>query len=381
MVGCLAVGLVQLPARAVILLGTSDPFANTTAPTGELANSGWQYEGNFGEVLGTAIGPNHFITAGHVGGSIGDIFIFNGVTYHLTEGRQDPYTDLKIWRVDATFPLFAPLYTRQDETGQRLVVTGRGTRRGAEVIKNNTLRGWLWGGVDDVRRWGENFVTRIVRGPGPLNQLVYATFDLEGSVNEAHLSVGDSGGAVFIKDRAAWKLAGINYSVDSPIFTTNTGGGGFEGALFDARDYFHRNETNPAQYDPFNGPTGFYASRIASRVDWIYSVIDPNGDADSNGVSNVVDYALTLNLPEPLGPGAPMVAKQGASLALTFRKLVIANAPQYVVQSSSDLRLWTNAAPTESIVSTQGDVQTIKATVPATGGPFFLRVLIKPPLP
>lgn len=367
-----------------MLLGTSDPVANTTAPTGDLANSGWQYQGVFSGFLGTAIGPNHFITAAHIGGGAGAAFSFNGVTYNVIEGRYDPYTDLVIWRVDGTLPFFAPIYTGSGETGQRLVVFGRGTQRGASVIKNATLRGWLWGAGDGVQRWGENFVTSIVKG-GPVNQYVYATFDASGSPNEAHLSVGDSGGALFIKDGAIWKLAGINYAVDGPIYTTNTGAGAFDGALFDARDFYYQNETNPALYDLIAGPTavptGFYCSRISSRSAWIYSVLDPSGDANANGISNLVDYAQSLNLAEPVGPGLPTVMRASGTASIVYRKLVIANAPQYLVQSSTDLRIWTAVTPTESLVAVNGDVQTIKATVPAVGGRLFLRVVISPPAP
>lgn len=381
---CCFVGFSLTPVDAVILLGTADPTANTTAPTGDLTNSGWQYEGTFSGFLGTVIGPNHFITAAHIGGGVGATIVFNGVTYNVTEGRYDPYTDLVIWRVDGTFPMFAPIYTGDGETGQRLVVIGRGTQRGAQVIKDATPRGWLWGGGDGVQRWGENFVTSIVRG-GPVNQYVYATFDASGSANEAHLSVGDSGGALFIKDGAIWKLAGINYAVDGPIYTTNTGGGAFDGALFDVRDFYYQNETNSSQYDLIAGPTavptGFYCSRISSRSAWIYSVLDPTGDANANGVSNLVDYAQSLNLAEPAGPGAPVVMRESGTVAIVYRKLVIADAPQYVLQSSTDLRSWITVTPTETLVAVNGDVQTIKATVPASGGRFFLRVLINPPAP
>ncbi len=306
------------------------------------------------------------------------------MSYNVIEGRYDPYTDLVIWRVSGTFPIFAPIYTGSSETGQRLVVIGRGTQRGAEVIKNSTLRGWQWGAGDGVQRWGENFVTSIVRG-GPVNQYVYATFDAGGSANEAHLSVGDSGGALFLKDGAIWKLAGINYAVDGPIYSTNTGGVSFDGALFDARDFFYQNETNPAQFDLIAGPTavptGFYCSRISSRSAWIYSVLDPNGDVNANGVSNLVDYAQSLNMPEPAGPGAPRVTRANGTVSLVYRKLVIANAPQYVVQMSTDLRNWSSANPTETLLASNGEVQTIGAAIPANGGRVFLRVLINPPAP
>ena len=70
------------PADAVILYetgptGSYDPTADTTAPTGALAGSGWQDEGNFGGELGTAIAPNYFITAAHIGGNVGDSFLFD----------------------------------------------------------------------------------------------------------------------------------------------------------------------------------------------------------------------------------------------------------------------------------------------------------------
>ena len=44
----LSAGLViTAPSKAVILYGTDDPSINTTAPDGELAGSGWQYQGVF----------------------------------------------------------------------------------------------------------------------------------------------------------------------------------------------------------------------------------------------------------------------------------------------------------------------------------------------
>ena len=72
------------PVRAVILFATGDPSANTSAPTGAYANSGWQYEGQFGSFLGTVIGSNYFITTKHIGGSVGQIFVFNNVGYTTT---------------------------------------------------------------------------------------------------------------------------------------------------------------------------------------------------------------------------------------------------------------------------------------------------------
>ena len=189
------------------------------------------------------------------------------------------------------------------------MVFGRGTQRGGVVTDGGGMpRGWLWGAGDGVQRWGENFVSAIVNG-GPLNDYIYAPFDATGSPNEAHLSSGDSGGAVFIKDGAVWKLAAINYAVDGPIYTTSTGGGGFFGALYDARGFYYEDAAAPSGYALISGavavPTGFYSTRISSKLAWIHRVIDPAGDADGNGVSNLVDFALSLNAPAPLGLGTP----------------------------------------------------------------------------
>ncbi len=179
-------------ARAVILYGTDDPAANTTAPSGSLANSGWQLQGQWGQFLGTPIAPHFFVTAKHVGGSVGQIFYFQNVAYTATAEFADSSTDLRIWQVGETFPSYAPLYQGSDEVGRQLVVIGRGTQRGPGVKFHRTLRGWSWGIQDGVQRWGQNVVSEVVSG-GTDNDLLYATFDqpragrrTQASQNEAH---------------------------------------------------------------------------------------------------------------------------------------------------------------------------------------------------
>jgi len=86
----LSAGLVvAAPSKAVILYGTDDPSINTTAPTGELAGSGWQYEGLFSGFMGTVIASNYFLTANHIGGNVGEFFFFNGNLYTTTAVFRD----------------------------------------------------------------------------------------------------------------------------------------------------------------------------------------------------------------------------------------------------------------------------------------------------
>src|SRR5688572_27497130 len=103
---------------AIILFGTADAEANTTAPTGELAGSGWDFQGIWGQVQGTAIGPHHFITATHVGGQLGEIFTYRGVQYTTISRAVDSGSDLQILEVAGTFPAWAELYDGPNETGQ-----------------------------------------------------------------------------------------------------------------------------------------------------------------------------------------------------------------------------------------------------------------------
>ncbi len=258
-------------ARGIILYRTADPAANTTAPGGNLANSGWQYQGLFGDYLGTPIAPHFFITAQHIVFN-SDHLEFGGVRYTLTKSFDDPGTDLRIFQVAETFPTFAPLYTGKDEIGKHLVVIGRGTQRGAAVTSGGLVRGWGWGAADKLQRWGENIVTATPQRP-PGGDMIYALFNAPGLPNECHLSNGDSGGAVFLNDGGTWKLGGINYDVDGSFYTQPNGLGGFYAAIFDERGFY-----GPTLHFVSGSsavPSGFYASRISTHVPWIESVIEP----------------------------------------------------------------------------------------------------------
>jgi hypothetical protein len=254
-------------AAAVIFFSTGDPSVNTTAPGGALAGSGWQFEASFGPFLATAIGPHHFITVKHIG-IPSNTFVYQGGTYTITQSFDDAMSELRIFEVAETLTNYAPLYSHPDEQGRNIVVIGRGTQRGNPVYLAGILRGWEWGPSDQVQRWGENQVS-VANG----NSL-YATFDQNGGPNEAHLSSGDSGGAVFINDAGTWKLAGINFSVDGP-FATTAGGSTFNAALFDDRGFYD----SSGQMISWTGsaPTGFYAVRISDRLSWIESIVSPGG--------------------------------------------------------------------------------------------------------
>lgn len=279
---CLLLFLVS-PLRAVIFYSTGDPDFNTTAPTGALANSGWQWVGTWGGFQGTPIGAHHFITARHVGGAVGDAFVLGGVAYTTTAFFDDSASDLRVWQVKETFPSWAPLYRAHGELGKRLVVFGRGSTRGAEVrdADTKTLRGWQWGAGDGRMRWGQNAFVAVVDGGAYWGPLLYAAFNAAGGPDMAHLAQGDSSGPVFVHDGAGWKLAGIAASVDS-AFNTGNSGAGFNAAIFDRRGLY---QGNSSSWKPVAGarpiPSGFYATRVSARTAWIDSVLSSALAVDS----------------------------------------------------------------------------------------------------
>lgn len=270
------------PAEAVVFYTTADPAHNReVAPSGALAGSGWQFQGEFGNFLGTMISPNHFITAKHLGVP-SSTFVskghFNGgsdVSYSIdtTVNGGTGYwnigtTDLRIFQITGTFSSYAPLYTGTDEVGESLVVMGRGTQRGSDVTETDmggATIGWRWGTADNAARWGTNVVTSTVSDGA---EYLYSTFDSAAGGDEAHLTTGDSGGAVFIQDGGVWKLAGINYAVDgawdyNDVVDTNE----FQATLFDARGLYVGSDGSGWTLIGDEGveePSGFYATRISS---------------------------------------------------------------------------------------------------------------------
>ncbi len=272
----LLLGLIcQTPLLAVIFYATGDPAYHTTAPTGTLANSGWQWVGSWIGFQGAPIGPRHFIAARHIGGAVSDVFVLDGVTYTTVAFTDDTASDLRIWQISGTFPSWAPLYRASNEVSKSLIVFGRGLLRGAEVrdVATNTLRGWQWAASDGALRWGQNVVQSAINGGSYWGALLQAKFDATGGPNEAHLAQGDSSGPVFIQDGTAWKLAGVAAAVDASFNTTNTGAG-FNAAIFDARGLYYGSSANwvlVAGSSPV--PSGFYATRISVRADWIDGVL------------------------------------------------------------------------------------------------------------
>ena len=423
---CLGAGI----APAVILYDTGDPTVNASTP-GD--NSGWQYEGQFGGFIGTPIAPYYFMTAQHIGGGISQSFTFHGETFTTTAVFNDPSTDLRIWQVDHPFATYAPLFqVNGDETSQELHVFGRGTQRGSAISLDGKLRGWAWGASDGVQRWGRNVVADIVPySSGSPWTFLQATFDSNGLVHEAHLSVGDSGGGVFILENGLWCLAGINYGVDE-IFTAPDSSSGLIAAIFDATGYYVQRTSPsgttypqiPPNPDGSNVPTSFYSTQVSARMSWIAGVLKsnssplptdpsvlpaesfaswehgyftpsdiansavsgPGADPDGDGIPNLLEFAFNLDptFPEPVVMtagtglrGLPLIQVEQVSgtdrrLTVEFVRRTSASGSgiNYAVQFATSLGADATWAPggTESVTAISARWERVKVTDSLSAG-------------
>ncbi len=262
-------------AQGIVFITPS--VLNTTAPEGEYAGSGWQYQGQWGSFLGTAISPYHFITAKHLNFlfQVGDVFQYRGQSYATIGYVEDPDSDLSIWQVDSPFPDWAPLYSGGTAVGQEAVLFGRGRERGEEVIVNQESKGWTWGDFQAVQRWGTN----VIAGLSEDGLYLTATFDRGQSENEAHLSEGDSGGGLFLFHDGQWQLAGIHFAVDGPFNQFPADSGAFQATLFDMGGLYQKTIAGWTFLPDteLDQPSRFYSTNLAVRRDWIEAQIPEPG--------------------------------------------------------------------------------------------------------
>ncbi len=280
--------LATTPARAIIVLGGDSTGRNVSAPTGSLANMGWQYEGRLGNFVGTPISSRYLVTARHVlnDGSIAHdangnaIFAYNNGGSSPTQyavrvaDTQDDLAVLEIVDPNESFSLYAPVQTSQDEVGRSLLAIGRGLPRGAEVYKvqgdpSSELVGWQYGAATPLRElsWGTNTVEGAFNDP-TYGSLFFFTLDRGAGPNEGTAAPNDSGGGVFIDG----KLAGIISAIDGD-FSYTLAGPYFPAVMLDARGFYYGTSqadgflVNPSY--PVPVPSGTYATRLSTRLDFL----------------------------------------------------------------------------------------------------------------
>lgn len=267
--------------QAVVVVDPGVAGRNESEPTGALAGSGWQWTGRFNAFCGVPVGPSTFITARHIGGSVGDLFHFKGRSYRTVLTEVDPESDLAVWHVVGQFDGVAPVVSTDLRAGDDVVLLGRGARRGAEIRVDRggglELAGWQWGSVDGVLRWGTNTVKDRIDGSqiGLYGPLVHYTFDAASGADEGCLSVGDSGGPLFVRRNGQWQLAAVHFAVEA-AYRTSEEGETRNGTVFDYRGLY-RGSGVAWELVPLSGdgpsPASMFSTRIQPRSTWLTAAV------------------------------------------------------------------------------------------------------------
>ena len=432
-----------LPGHGIIFADGDDPAENKeTAPTGAYLNSGWQHLLRFKNFQATMISPKHFITATHLGNSSGTIIQpmhFNGVANRSFTIKPDSRiilqangqnSDLSVFEIWETFDNYAPLYTETDEAGQEFVLTGKGRGQGTALTRNGDTVGWEWGDpTTEFDRWGVSTVLSTTTSNG--SDLIYSQFDASGGPHECQATGNDSGGGWFIKDGPAWKLAAVTFSADASRDSNDTIGDNsqFRAAMTRARGFYLGSDANgwnliPTNNNLYNNPSQFetntndlrfydkthsFGTRISSFISDLDPIIQPaitlaalspearltawlnaqgittetgpHDDADSDGLSNLLEYYSDSdpgNFSQSTPPLTTTFLPSGITqFTLTESLDLSARGLTGELQQSSDLDTWspvTTATETSSSVDDTTGIRTrILQLPPSTDTEVFFR--------
>ena len=231
-------GVSARPVRGVVIDQVNAGSANMTAPADD---PGWNNVGAIWIGAGVYLGYGWVLTANHIGSGAG--ITLGGVTYTMAPGTghqltnagasgKSTLTDLSMFQLQGALPNLPAIRIASSApaNGDTVTMIGRGSIQEANRTFWNvdTSAGpvgpWVWtettaasanyAGYKTIgggtMRWGTNVIDDndwVLDGYDFF--ALGTTFDPGVSNNEAQVVVGDSGGAVFVKQAGEWSLAGI----------------------------------------------------------------------------------------------------------------------------------------------------------------------------
>ena len=266
-------------AGALVYCVTNAPDVHQSAPTGELANSGWQATAPIGLFLGTVIQSNALLTAKHLDFTNSFSFTHEGKSHTVTGYVNDAESDFAVLFFTPAATNIARLNIETNDAGAFVVLQGRGMERGDVVATGGRTNGWKWAWDKwwGIRRWGVNrYIGEADYASDSDGVLAVAAFDNNGDPDECMLSPGDSGGPGFIRTGSGWKLATVNYSVDPAVFTVSTNPvAAFNASLYDCAGLCYTNNGGWSYVPPEASPAPclMFNSRTAARIAWITNAV------------------------------------------------------------------------------------------------------------
>jgi hypothetical protein len=109
----------------------------------------------------------------------------------------------------------------------------------------------------------------------------------------------------------------------------------------------------------------------------------PADDPDGDGVPNLLEYAFGLDPVSPgnygKGGGQMLISNTASNFVVTYRKQMWTVDLTYQLQTSTDLgSTWTSVPTTPTPIATEGEVQSMRVTVPKLAGESrrFFRMLV-----
>jgi len=195
----------SVPALAALATFTTiaAPSARALILNGGLsANPGTSYVGLFNGGTAVAVGPREILTAAHVGGDRGDVFRLGGTSYRAVSTITSDTADLMRITLDRDLPGYYPVTDTGAKRGARLTIAGFG------ITSDYATKSAFFWSDEREETWGYNRLDSSRDGH------LWFKFDKSGGRQEASLSPGDSGGAVFITGKNGQLiLAGINRGI------------------------------------------------------------------------------------------------------------------------------------------------------------------------
>lgn len=360
---CIPLFLAQR-TEALVYCVTNAVDEHRIAPTGELADSGWNETAPINDFLGTVIYSNAMLTAKHIWRiSVGQQFTYEGQAHTVTSKVDDAGSDFTVLFFTSAVTNFARINIETNDISSSVVLQGRGMERGDVVMTGGHTNGWLWAWDKrwGIRRWGVNQYFGETPGDGTY---ALAAFDNNGNSDECMLSVGDSGGPGFLKTASGWKLATVNYSVDPATFTLSTNPVvAFDASLFDCAGLYY-DDGSTWQYVPANAspaPCIMVNTRTSKRLGWLTNTVAGITFPADIGV----DWRCETNMP----------SARKAAEGLWF-EVVVTNAGPYTARDLALDVTWPSGVRLRACAVSQGAYLTNRWSLPALadGGSATMRV-------
>ncbi|MES2920869.1 MAG: glycoside hydrolase family 71/99-like protein [Verrucomicrobiota bacterium] len=119
-----------------------------------------------------------------------------------------------------------------------------------------------------------------------------------------------------------------------------------------------------------------YAKWAGVRFGGNPDIAGKSADPDHDGVTNLLEYALSMDPMAPDTTGLPAVSLGSGSITFTYTRPATASDLNYQVQWSADLSTWSGVGITEEIQSDNGTLRSVEATIPLGDTKRFLRLRV-----